>query len=221
MTFRRIQDVPLTERPREKLKQKGAQALSDMELLAVLIGSGNHGTDVYGISGRLLKELDRNSHFPTVDALCAIKGIGSAKASLIVAAFEFSRRRIRPRNTKIAFPTDVYPLIRHIADRRQEHFICVSLNGANEVIAVRTVSVGLVNRALVHPREVYADPITDRAAAVVVAHNHPSGTLTPSQDDLAVTRQLKEAGLTLGVRLLDHIIFNHETYYSLMENGQL
>lgn len=221
MAFRRIQDVPLTERPREKLKQKGAQALSDMELLAVLIGSGNRGTDVYHISGRLLKELDRIGDSPTVDGLCAIKGIGSAKASLIVAALEFSRRRIRPHNTKIAFPTDVYPLIRHIADRRQEHFICVSLNGANEVIAVRTVSVGLVNRALVHPREVFADPITDRASAVVVAHNHPSGTLAPSQDDLAVTRQLKEAGLTLGVKLLDHIIFNHETYYSLLENGQL
>lgn len=221
MVARRIQDVPLEERPREKLKQKGAQALSDLELLAVLIGSGSRDADVFHLSARLLKELDQNGHFPTVDGLSRLKGIGPAKASLIVAALEFSRRRIRPRNTKISFPTDVYPLIRHIADRRQEHFICVSLNGANEVIAVRTVSVGLVNRALVHPREVFADPITDRAAAVVVAHNHPSGSLIPSRDDLTVTRQLKEAGQTLGVKLLDHIIFNHETYYSLVEKGQL
>jgi DNA repair protein RadC len=116
---------------------------------------------------------------------------------------------------------DVLFLIRHIADRTQEHFLCISLNGANEVIAVRTVSVGLVNRALVHPREVFADPITDRASAVIVAHNHPSGNLNPSQDDLNVTAQLKAAGNTLGIKLLDHIIFNLESYYSLMEHGQL
>jgi DNA repair protein RadC len=212
--------MPIEERPREKLIQKGAQALSDLELLAVLIGSGNREINVYHISARLLKELDRNGHSPSVKRLREVKGIGSAKACVIAAALEFSRRRIRPHNTKISFPTDVYPLIRHIADRRQEHFICVSLNGANEVIAVRTVSVGLVNRALVHPREVFADPITDRAAAIVVAHNHPSGMLTPSQDDIAVTRQLKEAGHTLGIKVLDHLIFNHETYYSLLEKGQ-
>ena len=219
MTTKSIQKIPLEDRPREKLKRKGAQALSDLELLAVLIGSGTRDADVFALSGRLLKELDGNGHFPTVDELCRLKGIGSAKASLVVAALEFSRRRIRPRNIRISHPTDVYPLIRHIADRRQEHFLCVSLNGANEVITVRTVSVGLVNRALVHPREVFADPITDRAAAVVVAHNHPSGSLDPSQDDLAITRQLKEAGRTLGIRLLDHLIFNHETYCSLMEKG--
>lgn len=221
MASKRLQDLPRQDRPREKLKQKGAQALSDLELLAVLLGSGTRDADVLKVSTRLLEQLDRNGETPTVDGLCGVKGIGSAKASLVVAALEFSRRRIRPHNTKISFPPDVYPLIRHIADRPQEHFLCVSLNGANEVIAVRTVSVGLLNRALVHPREVFADPITDRAAAIVVAHNHPSGNLSPSQDDLAITRQLKEAGRTLGIKLLDHIIFNHETYYSLMEKGQL
>ena len=99
--------------------------------------------------------------------------------------------------------------------------MCVSLNGANEVIAVRTVSVGLVNRALVHPREVFADPITDRASAIVVAHNHPSGNLSPSPDDLAITYQLKEAGITLGIKLLDHLIFNDQDYFSLLEKGHL
>ena len=99
--------------------------------------------------------------------------------------------------------------------------MCISLNGANEVIAVRTVSVGLVNRALVHPREVFADPITDRASAVIVAHNHPSGNLAPSQDDFDVTHQLKEAGKTLGIKLLDHLIFNQTTYHSMLEKGQL
>ena len=219
--MKRIQDLPAYDRPREKLKRKGAQALSDTELLAVLIGSGNRKTDVLALSSRLLKSLDGQGATPTLEGLCKVEGIGPAKASLVVAAMEFARRRIRPRGMKITFPPDVYPLIRHVSDRRQEHFLCVSLNGANEVIAVRTVSVGLVNRALVHPREVFADPITDRASAVIVAHNHPSGNLSPSQDDFDVTQQLKEAGKTLGIKLLDHLIFNQTTYHSMLEKGQL
>ena len=219
--MKRVQDLPACDRPREKLKRKGAQALSDTELVAILIGSGNRKTDVLALSSRLLKSLDGQGTTPTLESLCKVDGIGPAKASLVVAAMEFARRRIRPRGMKITFPPDVYPLIRHVSDRRQEHFLCISLNGANEVIAVRTVSVGLVNRALVHPREVFADPITDRASAVIVAHNHPSGNLAPSQDDFDVTHQLKEAGKTLGIKLLDHLIFNETTYHSMMEKGQL
>lgn len=219
--MRRIKDLATHERPREKLKHKGVQTLSDLELLALLVGSGTKGQDVMVVSEKLLKILDGNGIAPHLDQLCKVPGVGIAKATLVVAALEFARRRIRPRGVKITFPPDAYPLIRHMADRRQEHFLCISLNGANEVIAVRTVSVGLVNRALVHPREVFADPITDRAAAIVVAHNHPSGNLSPSQDDLAITRQLKNAGHTLGIKLLDHLIFDHSEYYSLLENGQL
>lgn len=217
--MKRIHDLPVWDRPREKLREKGAHALSDLELLAILIGSGTRGHDVLTMASRLLQVLDGTGPSVGVGQLCAVSGVGPAKASLLVAALEFARRRIRPRGLRIAFPPDIYPLIRHVADRRQEHFLGISLNGANEVIAVRTVSVGLVNRALVHPREVYADPITDRAAAVIVAHNHPSGNLEPSQDDLAVTRQLQAAGETLGIKLLDHLIFNQTTYYSLLENG--
>ena len=219
--MKRIKDLPECDRPREKLKDKGAGALSDLELLAVLIGSGTREHDVMTTASRLLQIIDSIWPRAGLDELCMVAGVGAAKASLIVAALEFARRRIRPHGLKISFPPDVYPLIRHVADRRQEHFLCISLNGANEVIAIRTVSVGLVNRALVHPREVFADPITDRASAVIVAHNHPSGNLRPSQDDLAVTMQLKEAGKTLGIRLLDHLIFNPCEYYSLLENGQL
>ncbi len=218
--MKRIHDLPVNDRPREKLQHKGAHALSDLELLAILIGSGTRGQGVLSMASRLLQILDGSGPSAGLEELCSVSGVGPAKASVIVAALEFARRRIRPHGLKISFPPDVYPLIRHIADRRQEHFLCVSLNGANEVIAVRTVSVGLVNRALVHPREVFADPITDRAAAIIVAHNHPSGNLAPSPDDLAVTRQLKDAGQTLGIKLLDHLIFNHNNYCSLLEKGQ-
>jgi DNA repair protein RadC len=134
---------------------------------------------------------------------------------------EFSRHRIRPEGLRISFPPDVLPLIQHYADRKQEHFLCVSLNGANEVIASRVVSVGLVNKTQVHPREVFADPITDRASAIIVAHNHTAGGLTPSKEDIEVTKQLKAAGATLGIKLLDHIIFNHKGHYSFLEHGEI
>jgi DNA repair protein RadC len=118
-------------------------------------------------------------------------------------------------------PTDVLPLVRHYADRKQEHFICISINGANEVITTRVVSVGLVNKTQVHPREVFADPITDRASAIIVAHNHPSGGLLPSQEDLEITKQLTSAGEVLGIKVLDHMIFNDKGYYSLLEKGEI
>ena len=201
--------------------RKGASCLSDVELLAILMGSGNRHCDVAALAERLLGVIDGKNDTVTIDDLMDIQGVGEAKATLIIAALEFARRRIRPHGLRITLPTDVYPLIRHFSDRRQEHFICISLNGAHEVIAVRTVSVGLVNRALVHPREVFADPITDRAAAIIVAHNHPSGSLIPSQDDIAVTRQLISAGETLGIRLLDHIIFNQTQHFSLVAHGRI
>ena len=218
---KKISDIPKLDRPREKLQRKGAEALSDMELMAVLLGRGVEGHDVFSVARRVLSIMDATNSGPTLEELQKIEGVGPAKATLIAAALEFARRRIRPEGLKISFPPDVLPLIRHYGDRKQEHFICISLNGANEVIAHRVVSVGLVNKTQVHPREVFADPITDRASAVIVAHNHPSGELKPSKEDDEITKQLRAAGETLGIKLLDHIIFNHKDYYSFLEKGTL
>jgi DNA repair protein RadC len=218
--MKKVKEMPVFNRPREKLQEKGPKALSDKELLAILLGSGTQTHDVLTLAGKILKVLDDTSANPTLEQLQSIDGIGPAKATTILAALEFARRRIRPEGFKIGLPPDVLPLIQHMADRKQEHFLCISLNGAYEVIAVRTVSVGLVNKTQVHPREVFADPLTDRATAIVVAHNHPTGNLTPSKDDIAITRQLKSAGETLGIRLLDHIIFSHKGYYSFLENNE-
>jgi DNA repair protein RadC len=218
---KRIAEMPEGERPREKLLSKGPAALSDVELLAILLGSGTKTHDVFTVASRILKALDQSDTHADVKELQKIEGVGPAKATLIAAALEFTRRRIRPEGLKISFPPEVLPLIRHMADRKQEHFLCISLNGANEVIAVRTVSVGLVDKTHVHPRELFADPITDRASAVIVAHNHPTGNLTPSKEDIEMTRTLKAAGETLGIKLLDHIIFGHKGYYSLLEHKEL
>lgn len=219
--MKKIADIPKLDRPREKLQQKGAEALSDLELMAILVGKGTEGHDVMSVAKRILQILDSGDEKPNLKELQKIEGVGPAKATLIAAALEFARRRIRPEGLKISFPADVLPLIRHYADRKQEHFICVSVNGANEVITSRVVSVGLVNKTQVHPREVFADPITDRASAIIVAHNHPSGGLTPSKEDIEITKQLKSAGETLGIKLLDHIIFNHKGYYSFLDHREI
>jgi DNA repair protein RadC len=218
---RRIADLPKHDRPREKMQSKGAAALTDEELVAILLGSGIKGHDVMTVAKRIVRLVDDQHGRPDLADLQRLEGVGPAKATLIAAALEFARRRIRPEGLKIKTPVDVLPLVRHYGDRKQEHFLCISLNGANEVITTRVVSVGLVNKTQVHPREVFADPITDRASAVILAHNHPSGNLAPSKEDLQITRQLKEAGETLGISVLDHIIFSRQGHYSFLENGEL
>ncbi|MBS4059471.1 MAG: hypothetical protein KG029_03650 [Bacteroidetes bacterium] len=155
--MKRIKDLPASDRPREKLQQKGAEALSDIELIAILLGRGIEGHDVMSVADSVLKALDNSNDKPDIEALKKIEGMGVAKAILIVAALEFARRRIRPEGLKISFPADVLPLIQNYADRKQEHFICVSINGANEIIKSRVVSVGLINRTQVYLREVFAN----------------------------------------------------------------
>jgi DNA repair protein RadC len=218
--MKKVKDIPKDDRPREKLMKKGAEALADLELMAILIGRGIENHDVMSIAGRILKMIEEDHGKINVEALQKIEGVGPAKAAVIASALEFARRRIRPEGLRISFPADVLPLIRHYSDRKQEHFICVSLNGSNEVIAERVISIGLVNKTQVHPREVFADAIAERASAIIVAHNHPSGGVNPSKEDVEITGQLKSSGEILGIKLLDHIIFNQKTYYSFLEHNQ-
>lgn len=216
-----IGEMHESDRPREKLIRKGAAALSDQELLAVLLGKGTPRVDVMTLAGKLTRLIDEKGLDVAAEDLSQFEGVGEAKATLILAAIEFARRRIKPDGAKIETPADLLPHIRHYADRKQEHFLCATINGANEVLNIRVVSIGLVDRTPVHPREVFADALSDRASAVVVAHNHPSGPLEPSASDIEITAQLKGAGITVGIDLLDHIIFNRTTYFSFLEEGRL
>ena len=216
-----IHDIPEADRPREKLLRKGAKSLSDQELLAVLLGKGTPGTDVMTLASKLARLIDEKGLEVQADDLLPFDGVGDAKATLILAAIEFARRRIKPEGARIETPADLLPHIRHYADRKQEHFLCASINGANEILNIRVVSIGLIDRSPVHPREVFADALSDRASAVIVAHNHPSGGLQPSQSDVDITAQLKAAGVIVGIDLLDHIIFNRAGYFSFLEEGKL
>jgi len=216
-----IDQIPEADRPREKLLRKGAKALSDQELLAILLGKGTPAIDVMTLAEKLAKVVDEKGLNLRVEDLKQFGAVGDAKATLILAAIEFARRRIKPEGAKIETPADLLPHVRHYADRKQEHFLCATINGANEILNIRVVSMGLIDRSPVHPREVFADAVSDRACAIIVAHNHPSGTLEPSSSDLDVTRQLKAAGEVVGISLLDHIIFNRSGYFSFLENGLL
>ena len=219
--MKKIKDLPLDERPREKLLKKGAESLSDQELMAIILGKGSQKNDVFSLAKKLIKIIDEKGIKVQAKEILNIDGIGEAKATTIAAAFEFVRRRIKPEGLKIKFPVDVLPLIQHYGDRKQEHFLCISINGANEVMNIRVVTIGLINKSQVHPREVFADVISDRASAIIIAHNHPVGDLKPSNEDIAVTKRIKEASTILGISLLDHIIFNNKGYYSLLENNEL
>jgi len=153
-----IKELPSEQRPRERLRMKGPNALSDMELIAILIGSGTFGRPAHVLAQQILDLLDRTSGDSEVevDDLTQIDGMGIAKATLISAALELGRRRLPSKRKQIIFPSDVYPLIRHYGSRPQEYFLSIALNGAHEVISINVVSIGLVNHTLVHPREVFA-----------------------------------------------------------------
>jgi DNA repair protein RadC len=217
--LKHIKDIPDFDRPREKLSAKGPQALSDSELLAILIGRGVKGKDVFQVAHAVLRKLDKDKEKIDVKALVSIEGVGFAKACQIVASFEFARRKLLKESIVIQKAEDVLPLISYIAEKKQEYFLCVSLNGANEVIGNRVVTVGLLNANQVHPREVFVDAISDRAASIILAHNHPSGILKPSPDDIATTEQLMDAGKILGISVLDHIIITKKGHLSLKESG--
>ncbi|MDR1910171.1 MAG: DNA repair protein RadC [Spirochaetaceae bacterium] len=213
--------LPEAERPRERLFRYGPEALSDQEILSILLRTGSRGKNVSLLAAELLNLLERRAEIPGMKDLMRLTGVGKTKAAVIAAVLEFGRRRWAVTGKKIRSPTDIFNLIRHYADRKQERFISVTLNGAHEVIAVRVVTVGLVNRTIVHPREVFADPVADRSCAIVCAHNHPSGVAEPSREDDAVTRALQKAGDVLGIKLLDHLIFTETSWYSYRKAGKL
>lgn len=207
--------------PREKLEAQGVRSLTDEELLTVMLGSGTRGRPVRSIAQKVLPALDRSGGDVSIASLLEVPGVGRSKAMMLAASLEFCRRRIRPEGIKISSARDVPPLLEHLVDRRQEHVVAISLSGAHEVIRIRTVSIGLLASCPVHPREIFVGAIRDSAYSVIVAHNHPSGDPTPSEEDKRVTQQLRDAARTLGIRLLDHIVFARRGYFSFQEAGLL
>nr|WP_304413581.1 DNA repair protein RadC [Halobacillus sp. BBL2006] len=222
-----IKDVPKADRPRERMIDLGASHLSNQELIAILLGSGTKQESVMELAQRLL------IHFEgiwllkdaTIEELTAIRGIGVAKAVLIMSAIEMGKRmqQMKPvERYMIRSPEDGADFVmEEMRDLKQEHFICLFLNTKNQVLHRQTIFIGSLNASIVHPREVFKEAVKRSAASIICAHNHPSGDPTPSQEDIQVTRRLKECGKMIGIELLDHLVIGDRKFISLKEKGYL
>ena len=205
----------------ERIMQYGIRGLGDKELIEALISPYiSARIDSRKLADTILEAMDKNSS-PSLDELRAIHGVSTELASGILIALELGRRKGEKRKKTITCPADIYSEIRHYTDDEQEHLIVMALNGAHEIIFTKRVSTGLVNRTIVHPRETFADALKERASAIAIAHNHPSGNLEPSDDDKDVTIRIRKAGELLGIRLLDHLIISDDGYFSFLEHGLL
>ena len=204
--------------PREKLNKKGAAALSDLELLQAVIGSGGKGNDYKKIAQNLGQAIDKvGADKLTIEDVKAIKGIGDAKATVVFAALEYWRRKFTKQPSPlIDAPHKAAEQFAFIKDKKQEYFVLLTLDGARRLINKHTISVGTLTSSLVHPREVFAPALEDRAASIIIAHNHPSGSLDISQHDREVSRRITAAGELLGIRLDDHLIIAGDDFVSAL-----
>ncbi len=217
----KIKELPEFDRPREKLEKLGPRALSNIELIAVLLGKGTRVKDVYQLSKEIIACVENDFEKLNFTTLMKIDGLGKTRACQILAAIEFSQRYLLQDDVKIQSASDVYKLVNDLKEKKQEYFVTLTLDGAARLIQKRVVFIGTLNQSLVHPREVFADAILDRAAGIICVHNHPSGNIQPSREDIAVTKKLVEAGKIIGIRIMDHVIIGKTTYFSFQAGGLL
>lgn len=225
-----ILDLPPSERPRERLMHHGASALSVQELLALLLGRGIQGEPVMTTAQGLLAHAGSLKKLAAMSLLelQQVKGIGVAKSAQLTAAFEISRRLLventveDERKKKVMTPQDVFTLVRKkLQAYAKEHFFVLSFDQQQYYLGMDTISVGTLDASLIHPRETFEVAIRHHAASIILVHNHPSGDLSPSDEDVAVTEQLVLAGNVLGITVADHIIVSKEAWLSMREEGFL
>lgn len=221
-----IHDLPISERPRERLQKFGVEALSAQEILALILGRGIAGESVMVTAQRLLSQFSNLKGIAnaSVEELAQVKGIGVAKASQIKAAFELANRLEDYLETGskplVKTPDDVVTLVRsRLKGKKKEHFLALLLDTRNRLIKVSEISVGSLDTSIVHPREAFKDAIAASAASVIFVHNHPSGDPEASEDDIKLTKRLAEAGEIVGIDVLDHIIISDKKYLSLKRKG--
>lgn len=223
-----VHDLPLSERPRERLLKHGIEALSAQEILALILGRGIKDESVIVTAQKLLSTFGnlKNIAAASMEELTKIKGIGPAKAAQIKAAFELSKRledsSDKDQKATVKSPEDAIKSVKNqLKGKKKEHFLVLSLDTRNHLINTQTISIGSLDSSIVHPREVFKEAISSTAASVIFAHNHPSGDPTPSEDDIKLTKRLVEAGEILGIEVLDHIIICDKEYISMKSRNLL
>ncbi|KHD35186.1 DNA repair protein RadC [Clostridium acetobutylicum] len=223
----KITDLPNNERPRERLLRYGSEVLSNSELLAIILRTGTLHENIINLSSRILKESGGLNGVLNLsfEELKKVKGIGNAKAVQILALGELFKRFKAYKSfesVKITSPKEAANLVmEQLRSFNKEHLYVIMLNTKNIVIKISDVSVGSLNSSIVHPREVYVEPILKHAASIILCHNHPSGDPKPSNEDLNITKRLYECSKFIGIELLDHIIIGDGIYISLKEEGLL
>jgi DNA repair protein RadC len=218
----KIKDISIENRPRERMEKQGVQVLSDAELLAIILKFGNKEENVIDMCNRLISKygVDKLSSC-SLKELQEIKGIGKAKASQIIALFEFNKRHnVSKQNGKpIKTAKDVYdycyPKLKNLD---KEHFMILHLDTKNRILKDEIVSIGTLTCSLVHPREIFKSAIKESSNSIILVHNHPTGDSTPSQEDIKVTDILMKSGELLSIKILDHVIIGSNDYYSFNEN---
>lgn len=223
-----IKDLPEDERPREKLYKYGIEALSNAELLAIIIRTGNKHDTALGLSQRILS-IDKNGlkylAEVSLDELTSVNGIGKCKAAQVLAAVELGKRiatSFNDKKIKISSPQDVSNLVmEEMRYLKKEHFRIIMLDTKNNILTISNISIGSLNASIVHPREVFKEAIRRSSASIILVHNHPSGEPTPSKEDISITKRLIESGKILGISVLDHIVIGDGCYFSFKEQNIL
>lgn len=215
----KLKDLPKFNRPREKLEKYGPEKLSNAELLAILLRTGTKGLNVVELSKKILQKFPNEKFIQAnFKELKNTFGLGSAKATEIIACFELGKRYLKGKKFNLILsPKDVWDGLRDFRDHKKEHFIIFYLDARNQEIKREIISVGTLNASLVHPREVFESAIRHSAAQIIVAHNHPSGDSEPTEDDLETTKRLIDAGILLGIEVIDHVIIAKDGWCSLKE----
>ena len=215
--------LPAKAKPdvREKVMEHGLSFLFDEELIMLILGSGNRQLPVERMAGKIVDVLDDCDSEDVVENLLALKGVGQGKALALAAALELGRRRSSHLRAPVKSPCDIVPFVKNYAVCDKEHFLLVTLNGGHEIIQIHVITVGTLNRTLIHPREVFTVAMKDNAAAIIVSHNHPSGNCNPSEEDIEITDILARVSVIMGIELLDHVIVSRESYFSFLEHKLL
>src|SRR3989304_4286291 len=214
----KLKDIPKIDRPRERFLEKGADALSKSELLAILIGSGIKGKNVKQLSEQIVRKFGNKFLDITVDDLLEVPGIGEAKALQIVSALALVKRfyeELGPKDNIVLSAQDAVSLTSDIRDKKKEYLVCLYLNARNALLKKEVISIGILDKSIIHPREIFGPAVELRAAGVVLLHNHPSGDVTPSKQDVEVINKILEAGENMGVNVIDFIIVSENDIHSI------